>query len=66
MEIDLGVLGKVEMEELQFPVRWEQGFVTHSGFTEQGIRIHIFNGRGWEHGEMWNNAIMLCEWEMNQ
>lgn len=58
MIITLGVLGNVKLRE-ESPSQWEQGVVTHSGYTEQGIRVHLFKGTGWTHGEMWNNAIML-------
>ena len=63
MIIDLGLLGEVEMSRLD-SVRYEQGYVTHSGYTEQGIRIHLYRGVGWQHGEMWNNAIMLDYYEV--
>lgn len=59
MKVDLGVLGLVEMEEYETSVRYEQGTVYFSGFTEQGIRVHVFIGQGWQHGCMWNNALML-------
>lgn len=65
MKIDLGVLGKVQMEELVEPCKYEQGRITHSGHTEQGIRVHIFLGYGWHHGEMWNNAIMLDVYDVH-
>ena len=63
MIIDLGLLGTVKMRE-EAPSRWEQGIVTHSGYTEQGVRIHLYRGVGWQHGEMWNNAIMLDYYEV--
>lgn len=62
MIIDLGILGLVEMDGDFKPSKWEQGFVTHSGYTSQGIRVHLFKSainQGWEHGELWNKAIML-------
>ena len=63
MIVDLGVIGIVKMRE-ESPSQWEQGVVTHSGYTEQGIRVHLFKGTGWTHGEMWNSAIMLNYYEV--
>lgn len=59
MKIDLGMIGTVEMEELDKVEICPQGFIYHSGFTAQGIRVHTFLGKGWQHGCMWNNTLML-------
>lgn len=61
MNIDLGYLGKVVLEELEIP--WlEDGFeVTHDGYTETGIRVHaVYDHRSWvTYPCVWNNAIMI-------
>jgi hypothetical protein len=62
MNIDLGYLGKVVLEELETPWLEEEGFeVTHDGYTESGIRVHaVYDHRLWmSYPYVWNNAIMI-------
>ena len=63
MEIDFGILGKVVLEECERLHNYDEGAITHSGYTEQGIRIHVFVGNGksssFVHGELWRNAILI-------
>jgi len=69
MNLDLGVLGKVEMEEMDRYNRLDEGTITHSGFTAMGIRVHVFEGNGrtssFTHGELWRNSILIDKkiWE---
>lgn len=64
MEIDLGVLGKVKMEELQ-EVYFAGSFdIHHTGYTDMGIRVHTFSNTlkdkpGMYSGMLWNNAVMI-------
>lgn len=64
MDIDLGYLGKVVLEELETPWVWleEGGFeVTHNGYTESGIRVHAVydHQSGIAYPFVWRNAIMI-------
>ena len=63
MNIDLGWLGKVMLEEIHipYPVQGETFEVTHDGYTESGIRIHgVRDMNSWvTYPRVWNNAIMI-------
>lgn len=67
MNIDLGWLGKVVLEKLDFPIQVpsqmsSQGFiVTHDGYTESGIRVHgvIDKRQHVYYPSVWNNAIVI-------
>jgi hypothetical protein len=61
MNIDLGYLGKVVLEEVQI-ASYEEGFtVVLSGYTESGIRVHgVVDTSFWlAYPRVWNNAIMI-------
>lgn len=61
MNIDLGWLGKVVLEECK-PVETEAGFtVVADGYTESGIRVHgVVDNDQWNvYPTTWNNAILL-------
>lgn len=61
MNIDLGYLGKVVLEEIH-PVSYEEGFtVVLDGYTESGIRVHgVVDTSSWlAYPHVWNNAIMI-------
>lgn len=62
MNIDLGMLGKVTLEEINPPwVSADGFFITHDGYTESGIRVHavIDNRQYVNHPRCWNDAILI-------
>lgn len=62
MNIDLGYLGKVVLEEFNPPWITKDGFfITHDGYTESGIRVHaVIDDRPWvTHPRCWNDAILI-------
>lgn len=40
MNIDLGWLGKAELEYLEDHILYDGFEITHDGYTESGIRVH--------------------------
>lgn len=61
VNIDLGYLGKVTLEEMLM-FSYQHGFtITHDGYTASGIRVHgVSDNR--EHvtyPRCWNNAIII-------
>lgn len=62
MNIDLGWLGKVTLEEWEPWAPSGEGFViTHDGYTESGIRVNVIvDERPWRtYPTCWNNAILI-------
>lgn len=63
MNIDLGWLGKVVLEELEIPmvIKGETFEVVYDGYTESGIRVHgvLDSNSHAKYPKVWNNAIML-------
>lgn len=61
MNIDLGYLNKVVLEEIE-PYKTEEGFtVVMDGYTESGIRVHgVVDTETWlTYPHIWHNAIMI-------
>lgn len=62
MNIDLGYLGKVALEEINPPwVTQDDFLITHDGYTESGIRVHavIDDGSWVTYPRCWNDAILI-------
>lgn len=62
MNIDLGWLGKVVLEEVSIFIPDGECFVvTHGGYTESGIRVHaVLDERAYRlYPMVWNNAILI-------
>ena len=62
MNIDLGYLGKVVLEEMENPFISEDGFtVVLDGYTESGIRVHgVMDTNEWfVFPHVWRNAILI-------
>lgn len=61
MNIDLGWLGKVTLEELETPLEMDGFLITHDGYTESGIRVHaVISLSTWKTlPACWNNAIII-------
>lgn len=67
MNIDLGYLGKVVLEEMPQPHPVKAGFskalftVVMDGYTTSGIRVHgVIDEREFtSYPAVWNNAIMI-------
>lgn len=68
MNIDLGWLGKVVLEELETPWIEEDHLgvfeITQDGYTESGIRVHAVLDRHTHriYPTVWNNAILIKDW----
>ena len=65
MNIDMGWLGKVVLEELAHPAIMADGFeITHDGYTESGIRVHAIVDQNTHrtYPTVWNNAILIKDW----
>lgn len=61
MNIDLGYLGKVVLEEIE-PSEQEEGFtVVLDGYTETGVRVHgVVDHDTWlVYPQVWQNAILI-------
>lgn len=62
MNIDLGWLGKVVLEEVAIFIPDGENFVvTHDGYTESGIRVYaVLDERTYRtYPTVWNNAILI-------
>lgn len=62
MNIDLGYLGKVVLEEIEASIISEDGFtVVMDGYTESGIRVHgVVDTNEWfSFPQVWRNAILV-------
>lgn len=63
MNIDLGYLGKVLLEEFEAPmdVALMHFKITHDGYTESGIRVHgVIDDRDFvTYPNVWQNAILI-------
>lgn len=62
MNIDLGWLGKVVLEETQIFIPEGEGFVvTHDGYTVSGIRVYaVLDERAYRsYPTVWNNSILI-------
>ena len=62
VNIDLGWLGKVVLEEVSIFIPDGECFVvTHGGYTESGIRVHaVFDAaKHRTYPTVWNNAILI-------
>lgn len=63
MNIDMGWLGKVVLEELEKPqeVALTKFKITHDGYTESGIRVHaVIDEREFvNYPCIWQNAILI-------
>lgn len=62
MNIDLGYLGKVVLEEMKIPVISEDGFtIVLDGYTESGIRVHgVVDTNEWfSFPQVWRNAVLI-------
>ncbi|MDM7320669.1 MAG: hypothetical protein P3W91_002940 [Fervidobacterium sp.] len=57
MEIDLGVLGIVKVEEFDEGYYVDDKEVLYDGHTVDGIRVHVVEGRG--NPRVWRNAIII-------
>lgn len=62
MNIDMGWLGKVVLEEVEAFIPKEEGFVVlYDGYTESGIRVHGVHDSAVHriYPTVWNNAILI-------
>lgn len=62
MNINLGYLGKVVLEEINPHWVSQDGFlITHDGYTESGIRVHavIEDRQRFTLPRCWNDAILI-------
>lgn len=62
MNINLGYLGKVVLEEINPPLVSQDNFlITHDGYTESGIRVHVVVDGHPCHSypRCWNDAILI-------
>lgn len=62
VNIDLGWLGKVVLEEVAIAIPDGEGFVvTYDGYTESGIRVNaVLDERAYRtYPTVWNNAILI-------
>lgn len=63
MNIDLGYLGKVVLEEVEIPVMpvFTSFTVVLGGYTESGIRVHgvVDNRESAIYPCVWQNAILI-------